>query len=154
MVKWLYYALEANVYINIGIIQTNVHFVNGRCGYALIRGPPFSPHSDTDLCLLCAGQKTQHQSFQKLFFIVSQNFDTIRSSFQCQMSIFSHFLKKHNWQFLWCYSDVHINTRSLVHFSSRLVVWNQTYELNSFDDFFWCVQFVCGRHLLPYESVV
>ena len=59
MEKWLYYALEANVYINIGIIQTNVHFVNGRCGYALIWGPPFSPHSDTDLCLLCAGQNMQ-----------------------------------------------------------------------------------------------
>ena len=34
-------------------IQLSVHVINGRCGYALMRGPPFSPHSDTDLCLDC-----------------------------------------------------------------------------------------------------
>ena len=34
--------------------------INSSCRYALSQGPPFSPHSDTDLRLLCAGQNTQH----------------------------------------------------------------------------------------------
>ena len=33
-----------------------LQMTNGRCGYALRRGPPFSPCSDTDLCLRHAGQ--------------------------------------------------------------------------------------------------
>ena len=33
-----------------------LQMTNGRWGYALRQGPPFSPCSDTDLCLLHAGQ--------------------------------------------------------------------------------------------------
>ena len=59
-VSW--YSLPARTVHKIGIIQTTVHLVNGRCGYALRRGPPLSPCSDTDLCRLHTGQNAQHLS--------------------------------------------------------------------------------------------